>query len=53
MTLVQTLDPNIDIEEALKSLAGAGQAHDDNETNHNSLLGVSPGVKSPTPLENF
>ncbi|XRM42588.1 hypothetical protein ABZX51_005799 [Aspergillus tubingensis] len=53
MTLVQTLDPNIDIEEALKSLAGAGQGHDNNETDHNSLLGVSLDAKSPTPLENF
>ncbi|OJI82765.1 hypothetical protein ASPTUDRAFT_76389 [Aspergillus tubingensis CBS 134.48] len=53
MTLVQTLDPNIDIEEALKSLAGAGQGHDGNETDHNSLLCVSLDAKSPTPLENF
>lgn len=53
MTLVRNLGPNIDIEEALKELAGAGQGHDTNETDHNSLLGVSPGAKSPTPLENF
>ncbi|PYH67728.1 fungal specific transcription factor domain-containing protein [Aspergillus vadensis CBS 113365] len=43
MTLAQNLDPNIDIEEALKASPGAEQRHDNNETDHNSLLCVSPG----------
>ncbi|OJJ77713.1 hypothetical protein ASPBRDRAFT_112951 [Aspergillus brasiliensis CBS 101740] len=51
--LIRHLNPNVDIEEALKALPGAEEGRVNNETAHDSSPCVSSDAKSPTPLESF